>query len=79
MSKLEIIDLHLHPKHLLKLSQGGNIQLTYDELHSAIVNKANTELHMLRPHVTQLINAHKKRAGIRLTQNKIVGGKLGFD
>lgn len=79
MSKLEIIDLHLKAKHSHKLYQGGNVQLTHDDLHNAICCQPNTELHMERSNVTQIMKAHKNGKGIRLTQNKIVGGKLNVE
>jgi hypothetical protein len=79
MSKNEIINLHLQPNHSKNLSKGLNVQLSKEQLHDAIVKDANSELHMLRKHVTQIINSHKSGKGIRLTQDKISGGKFNFE
>ncbi len=77
--KPEIINLCLEHGNMDKLGNGQSIQLTKEQLHNAIINKPNCELHLLKKHVTKIINAHKTGAGIRITQDKIVGGSFNFE
>ena len=66
-------------QHILgKLGKGVNIQLSHDQLHSAINGEPSAELEMAKKHITALLRAHRTGKGYRLMHNKIHGGKLNL-
>ena len=78
MSAIESIKLHLNPAHLRKLGKGVNIQLSHDQLHSALHGEPSAEIEMAKKHITALLRAHRSGKGYRLMHNKIHGGKLNL-
>jgi hypothetical protein len=78
MSAIESIKLHLNPTHLRKLGKGVNVQLSHDQLHSALHGEPSAELEMAKKHITALLRAHRSGKGYRLMHNKIHGGKLNL-
>lgn len=78
MSAIESIKLHLNPAHLRKLGKGVNIQLSHDQLHSALHGEPSAEIEMAKKHITALLRAHRSGKGYRLMHDKIHGGKLNL-
>lgn len=74
MKTNEIITLNLHPLHKDKITKGGTVQLSHEQLHNAIINEPNCELHFAKKHVSQILKAHQSGKGIRIHSDKLQGG-----
>ena len=72
------IHLHLQKKHQNTLSKGKNIQLTHAQLHTALNDDPNVELHMDNKHINAMGRAHKNGKGVRIQHKHLHGGKISF-
>ena len=76
MSSIDSIGLHLGSAHLRKLGNGHNIQLSHDQLHSALNGAPTADFEMAKKHITELLRAHRQGKGYRIMHKKIHGGKI---
>lgn len=76
MSSIDSIGLHLGQAHLRKMGNGHNIQLSHDQLHSALNGEPTAEFEMAKKHITELLRAHRQGKGYRIMHKKIHGGKI---
>lgn len=76
MSSIDSIGLHLGSAHLRKMGNGHNIQLSHDQLHSALNGEPTAEFDMAKKHITEMLRAHRQGKGYRIMHKKIHGGKI---
>jgi hypothetical protein len=76
MSSIDSIGLHLGSAHLRKLGNGHNIQLSHDQLKTAINGEPTADFEMAKKHITELLRAHRQGKGYRIMHKKIHGGKI---
>lgn len=76
MSSIDSIGLNLGSAHLRKLGNGHNIQLSHDQLKSALSGAPTADFEMAKKHITELLRAHRQGKGYRIMHKKIHGGKI---